>query len=80
MVHERPYRQPASPRDAASEPRPALARQALLLAGACVLLVLLAAPVLALAMQPLSFYATLVTGAFAALTAVTLFRIGCAAT
>jgi hypothetical protein len=64
---------------AASEPAPALARQALTLAAACVALVLLAAPVVALAMQPFSFYASLVTGALAALTAVTLFRIACAA-
>jgi hypothetical protein len=79
MVHEGPYRQPAASRTTASEPAPALARQALLLAAGGVLLVVLAAPVVALAVQPFSFYATLVTGALAALTAVTLFRIGCAA-
>jgi hypothetical protein len=56
-----------------------MARQALLFLGVCVLLVLLAAPVVALAAQPFSFYATLVTGAFAALTAGTLLRIGCSA-
>ena len=76
MVREGPYRQPAM---AASEPAPALARQVLMLAAACVAFVLLAAPVVALAMQPFSFYASLVTGALAALTAVTLFRIGCSA-
>jgi hypothetical protein len=54
-------------------------RQALVFAAACILVVVLAAPVVALAMQPFSFYATLVTGALAACTAVTLLRIGCAA-
>jgi hypothetical protein len=78
MVREGPYRQPAASRGGASEPSPALARQALMLAGACILLVVLGAPVVALAIQPFSFYATLVTGALAACTAVTLFRIGCA--
>ena len=79
MVREGPYRQSAASRGAASEPAPALVRQALMIAGGCILLVLLAAPVVALAMQPFSFYATLVTGALAACTAVTLLRIGCAA-
>jgi len=79
MVREGPYRLPAASRGGASEPAPALVRQALMLAGALLLLVLLAAPVVALALQPFSFYATLVTGALAACTAVTLLRIGCAA-
>ncbi|MGD0526797.1 MAG: hypothetical protein ABSE49_16745 [Polyangiaceae bacterium] len=79
MAHEGPYRQPASPRTGATDPAAPLARQALLVAATGVLLVLLAAPVLALAAQPFSFYATLVTGVLATLTAVTLLRIGFAA-
>ena len=79
MVREGPYRQPASPRGAGTDPAPPLGRQALLFAATCLLLVLLAAPVLALAAQPFSFYETLVTGVLAALTAVTLLRIGFAA-
>ena len=79
MVREGPYRQPAASRGGPSEPGPALVRQALVFAAACILVVVLAAPVVALAMQPFGFYATLVTGALAACTAVTLLRIGCAA-
>ena len=76
MVREGPYRQPAM---AVAEPAPALARQAFTLVGAGVALVLLAAPVVAIALQPFSFFATLVTGASAAFTAVALLRIGCGA-
>jgi hypothetical protein len=79
MVREGPYRQPAFPRAGATDPAPPLVRQALLVAAAGVLLVVLAAPVLALAAQPFSFYATLVAGVLAALTAATLLRIGFAA-
>ncbi|HEY4015197.1 MAG TPA: hypothetical protein VGM06_17760 [Polyangiaceae bacterium] len=78
-MREGPYRQLAAHRGGPSDAAPAIGRQALLVACACLLMLLLAVPVVALAEQPFSLYATLVTGALAALTAVTLIRIGFAA-
>ena len=78
MVREGPYRQPATVRQAVRPPL-ALARQALALAFACLVLLLLAAPVVVLAIQPVSLYATLVAGTLAAWSGIALVRIGCKA-
>jgi hypothetical protein len=78
LLREGPYRQPAASRGTSSEP-PAPARQLLTITVTAIVLALLAAPVAALASQPFSFYATLVTGALAAWTAVAWILIGFAA-
>lgn len=75
LRREGPYRQPATARAGALDARPPLSRQLLAFAALAVALGALAAPVVALAAQPFSTYATLVTGALAAWTAVAVLRV-----
>jgi hypothetical protein len=78
-TREGPYRQPASSRDVSSDRPPALARP-LALAVASLTVVVVAAPVAALATQPFSFFTTLVAGLLAAWTAAGVIRIAVSST
>ena len=79
LRREGPYRQPAPARAAALDARRPLSHRVLAVGVAVAGVALLSLPVVALARQPFSFYATLVTGALAAWTAVLWVRIAFAA-